>query len=206
MKHLYKTAFLAFCALPALLALMAVAGCNRGKQQGAQSQTPPAASLPPAGQAAKEAPLADGRPGGWPIPELTLPPGADTANPAQPPAQQRPFGPGALEWSLSFRYPNTWDALVDHLDSCLAPLGYVRVKGNKNDRKPEYPENAQKLRIGAEGQKTYLSKDGKTFVFLFFTGLPTLHSSKPDENYRLQVLVFEQPQEVKAPSYTEPIS
>jgi len=197
-----------------LLLLAGVCGCpGRSADRQAGQGQPAAQGQPRADDAAEQSapakkhalPFPDGRPGSWPIAELSLPLGANIAEYDRPPVEGAPFGSVAKEWAMSFKYANTWDAAVQHLDSCLAPLGYERLVGGKNDITPLDPVEAGKQRMATVGQNSYISADRKVIVYLYYQGNPDLKSYKLLDYYRLQVLVFDTPQTVKAPSAVEPL-
>ena len=90
------------------------AGCLKGSNssQSASSQVATNSNASPV-------PL----PGDWPVPELTLPPGAMLVSSVlNPPDADYKDKVGI--WLAHIDYSQGWDALGDHVESCLKPLNY----------------------------------------------------------------------------------
>jgi hypothetical protein len=139
---------------------------------------------------------------GWPVPELGLPPGA-TILPQNKMISERAYGPGCKEWSIQFSYANTFDAAVAHCDVLLGGMGYSRVRGGQNTIDPAPPEEARSSRRRSGGKRVYFAPDGKLFVFLYYDAVPDMNSTRIVETYKLQCIVFDEPQPIRPPSYLE---
>lgn len=187
-------------AATSLLALAVMPLVNACPQQKSAPGSGPgtAQSAPVVKDAARQS----GLPEGWPVPELGLPPGASLLPEAEP-VEGRAFSPGSREWSVQFSYANDWPAAIAHCESTLKALGWSRVGGSQQTIDPLPRAQAEKERRHSEGKRLFVAPDDKRFVYLYYDGRPSLHSQALEETYKLQVIVFEQPQSIGPPSYKE---
>ena len=66
-------------------------------------------------------------PADWPIPQLTLP--AEIKVKAGPAAMhEKDPSLTDKEWIVGFNKDDNWPAMIDHVETCLKPLGYWRAK------------------------------------------------------------------------------
>lgn len=136
---------------------------------------------------------------------LGLPPGA-VPLPDGKLVAGRAFGPGCREWSVEFSYANDWAAAVSHCEAALGPLGWSQVGGGKNKMEPLPRSEAQSKRKHTQGKRVYVSSDELQFLFLYYEARPDVQSQNLLESFKLQAIVFEQPQPITPPSFKETLS
>jgi hypothetical protein len=118
-------------------------------------------------------------PADWPIPQLTLPPGARLTSPAQVGSKAPGGGTYKTNSYAHFTMGSPWTAAARHVEQCLAPLGY-----------------AEHVSIYADGSSSqdqardYWSTDAKTEVEL----TPLLAGQTPV--VILRVTEYQEPQPV----------
>lgn len=118
-------------------------------------------------------------PADWPIPQLTLPPGAKLTSPAQVDSNA-PVGETYKTNSfVQFTMGSPWTAAASHVVKCLAPLGYA-------EHVIVYPDGS----TSQDQLRDYWSTDEKTEVEL----TPLLGGKTPV--VILRITEFQEPQPV----------
>jgi hypothetical protein len=108
--------------------------------------------------------------------------------------------PSSTNWNTTFTYVDGFETIVADFDAQLKKQNFSHLSGPIHDVDPGFTMADTIKPLNARGKKVWISDDRTIVAFLSYQFQRSEKGSAEVNNYQLNVIRFDEPQEIKAPN------